>query len=148
MATINQTNKLADKLARIVRSTQGLPRVSVGFLRDATYPDGTSVALVAAVNEFGAPSRGQPPRPFFRLMVANNSDTWPDAVAKNMLATDYDAHKTLDRVGQGIKGQLQQSIRDLTEPPLAPSTVQRKGFDKPLIDSGVMISAVDYRVEP
>jgi hypothetical protein len=148
VATINQTNKLADKLARIVRSTQGLPRVSVGFLRDATYPDGTSVALVAAVNEFGAPSRGQPPRPFFRLMVANNSDTWPDAVAKNMLATDYDAHKTLDRVGQGIKGQLQQSIRDLTEPPLAPSTVQRKGFDKPLIDSGVMISAVDYRVEP
>ena len=31
--------------------------VEVGFLEDATYPDGTSVAMVAAVNEFGGTVR-------------------------------------------------------------------------------------------
>ena len=147
MATINSANKLADKLAKIVKSTEGLPRVSVGFLKGSTYPDGTSVPLVAAVNEYGAPSRGQPPRPFFRNMIARNRKAWPNAVALNYKDTEGDIAKTLDRMGQGIKGQLQQSIRDLIDPPLAASTIKAKGFDKPLIDTGHMLNSVDYRVE-
>jgi hypothetical protein len=147
VATINTASRLADKLAKIVQSTEGHPRVSVGFLRDATYPDGTSVAMVATVNEFGNPSNNQPPRPFFRLMVAEKSGEWPEAVRLNLKATDYDAHKTLDRVGQGIKGQLQDSIKTLTDPPLAPSTIKKKGFSKPLVDTGTMQNSVDYRIE-
>jgi hypothetical protein len=137
---------LASKLAKIIKSTEGHPRVSVGFLRDATYPDGTSVAMVATVQEFGG-GNNIPPRPYFRFMVAEKSGSWPDAVAANLKATDYDGHKTLDRMGQGIKGQLQQSIKDTNDPPLAPATIKRKGFDKPLIDTGVMINSVDYRIE-
>jgi len=144
VATVNTASRLAAKLAKIVQSTDGHPRVSVGFLRDATYPDGTSVAMVATVNEFGGSG---PPRPFFRLMVAEKSGAWPEAVRLNLKATDYDAHKTLDRMGQGIKAQLQDSIKTLTDPPLAPSTIKRKGFAKPLIDTSVMLNSVDYRVE-
>jgi len=44
---INSASNLAAKLAKIIENTKGHPRVSVGFLRDATYPDGTSVAMVA-----------------------------------------------------------------------------------------------------
>jgi hypothetical protein len=147
MATINTASKLAAKLAKIVQSTEGHPRVSVGFLRDASYPDGTPVALVASVQEFGSPANNIPPRPFFRLMVAEKSGGWPEAVRLNLKATDYDAHKTLDRVGQGIAGQLKDSIKTLTDPPLAPSTIKRKGFDTVLIDTGHMLNSVDYRVE-
>lgn len=146
MATINTASRLAAKLAKIVQSTEGHPRVSVGFLRDATYPDGTSVAMVATVQEFGG-GNNIPPRPFFRYMVAEKSGNWPDAVRLNLKATDYDAHRTLDRMGQGIKGELQQSIKDTNDPPLAPATIKRKGFSKPLIDTSVMINSVDYRVE-
>lgn len=145
MATINTASNLAAKLAKIIQSTEGHPRVSVGFLRDATYPDGTSVATIASIQEFG--DGKIPPRPFFRLMVAEKSGSWPEAIRLNLKATDYDAHKTLDRMGQGVKSQLQDSIKTLTDPPLAPSTVKRKGFDKPLIDTGVMLNSVDYRVE-
>jgi hypothetical protein len=145
MATINTASKLAAKLAKIVQNTEGHPQVSAGFLRDATYPDGTSVAMVASVQEFG--DGKIPPRPFFRHMVAQHKDSWPEAVAANLKATDYDAHKTLDRMGQGIVGQLQQSIKDTNDPPLAPSTIKRKGFDKPLIDTSVMINSANYRVE-
>lgn len=119
----------------------------VGFLEGATYPDGTPVALVAAVNEFGRPDRNQPPRPFFRPMIAEKQKDWPralGAVAKN---NDYDIDKTLGQMGEGIKGQLQESIRQLDSPVLSPVTVARKSFAKPLVDTGHMMNSVDYEVD-
>ncbi|MCY1196913.1 hypothetical protein D9M72_82690 [compost metagenome] len=119
----------------------------VGFLEGATYPDGTPVALVAAVNEFGRPDRNQPPRPFFRSMIAERQKDWPralGAVAKN---NDYDIDKTLGLMGEGIKGQLQESIQHMDSPPLSPVTVARKGFEKPLVDTGHMMNSVDYEVD-
>lgn len=119
----------------------------VGFLENASYPDGTSVASVAAFNEFGVPSHNQPPRPFFRNMVAAKQSGWGDAVAQNLKAAHFDADTAMKRVGEGIKGQLQQSITELVSPPLAPSTVERKGSDKPLVDTGHMLASVDYDVK-
>ncbi|WP_050450478.1 hypothetical protein [Bordetella bronchiseptica] len=119
----------------------------VGFLEGATYPNGTPVALVAAVNEFGRPDRNQPPRPFFRTMIAEKQKNWPralGAVAKN---SDYDIDKTLGQMGEGIKGQLQESIQQLDSPALSPVTVARKGFEKPLVDTGHMMNSVDYEVD-
>lgn len=147
MASISGGGKLMTRLQAISGKTDGLPTVSVGFLSDASYPDGTSVAEVAGVNEFGNPANNQPPRPFFRRMVAEKKGTWGNAVALQLAETDYDIPKTLDRMGQGIKSQLQESIRNLTDPPLSPVTVKRKGFDKPLIDTAHMLNSVDYRVD-
>lgn len=120
--------------------------VKVGFLKGATYPDGTSVPLVAAVNEFGAPSRGQPPRPFFRRMIADKGREWPDAVVRLLKANEYDVDRTLEMAGSAIAGQLRASITTLTDPPLAPSTIARKGSTKPLIDTGHMLNSVDHEV--
>jgi hypothetical protein len=123
------------------------PEVRVGFLSDATYPDtGESVALVAYANEYGDSAHGRPPRPFMRNTIAAHKGEWGKAVALNLRATGYDAKKTLDRMGQGIAGQMKQSIIDLTDPPLAPSTIARKGFDKPLIDTSHMLNSVGYEV--
>src|ERR1700754_1508098 len=84
--------------------------LKVGFLAGATYPDGTPVALVAAVNEFGRPSIGQPPRPAFRNMIAAKSDEWPEAIADLLRDNDYDVEKVLNMAGAAIAGQLRQSI--------------------------------------
>lgn len=131
----------------------------VGFLEGATYPDGTSVAAVAAFNEFGRTvsakneegemqqSYFQLPRPFFRNMIAAKASSWPGAIAKNLKATGYDTEATLRLAGDGIKGQLQQSIQDTNDPPLAESTIAAKGFDKPLIDTGHMFNSVDFEVK-
>ena len=121
--------------------------VSVGFMSGATYPDGTSVAAVAFRNEYGMPSQHQPPRPFFRQMIAAESPTWPDKMAKLAKATDYDGDKVLALMGEDIKGALQQSINEFQSPPLAPSTVEAKGFAKPLIDTSHMLNSVTYEVE-
>lgn len=121
--------------------------VSVGFMEGATYPEGTPVAAVAFWNEYGVPSRNQPPRPFFRQMIAAESPTWAPKMAKLAKATDYDGPKVLALMGEDIKGALQQSINDFTTPALKESTVEAKGFAKPLIDTSHMLNSIAIEVK-
>lgn len=94
-----------------------------GFLENATYPDGTSVAYVAAIQEFGSPEVGIPPRPFFRTMIAEKQKGWPRALGALAKNNDYDIDKALGQMGEGIKGQLQESIRDVSGPALSKVTL-------------------------
>lgn len=123
MAVISGGEKLEKRLKEIATKANKKATVRVGFLEDATYPDGKSVAMVAAIQEFGAPSQSIPSRPFFRTMVKDKADTWGDATANLLEANDYDAVKTLNQVGAGIAGQLQQSIKEMNAPPLSPITL-------------------------
>ena len=116
-------------------------------MEGSTYPEGTPVAAVAFWNEYGVPSHNQPPRPFFRQMIAAESPTWPGKMAKLAKATDYDGDRVLALMGEDIKGALQKSINDLQAPALAPSTVEAKGFGKPLIDTSHMLNSVSYEVK-
>ena len=119
----------------------------VGFLSGARYPNGTPVALVASVLNYGAPRAGIPPRPFFSNMVKAKSPEWPAAIAGLLKANNYDTAKVLMLAGEAIKGQLQQSIKDTNAPPLKPATIKRKGFAKPLISTGQMLNSVAYEVK-
>lgn len=136
--------KLESELLLLGRDLARGGNVQVGFLSNARYPDGKPVALIAAIQDFG--SGTIPPRPFFRGMIARESPGWGNALALNLKATNYDVAATLGRMGAGIKGQLQKSIIDLWAPPLAPSTIARKGFDKPLIETSHMLNSADFRV--
>lgn len=139
-----------DKMeARLREIAENLGRggvLRVGFLENATYPDGKPVAMIAVIQDMGAPGAGIPPRPFFRNMIANKQTEWPGAIAINLRDTGYDAQVALDRVGFGIAGQLRQSIIDTNSPPLALSTILRKGHAKPLIETSHMINSVDHEV--
>ena len=145
MATITGGNKLQSVLQKIATSASKASSVEIGWPADgSTYPDGTLIAAVAALNEFGHGTT--PPRPFFRNMIAAHSSEWPEAIGATLKTTDYDAAKTLGLTGQAITNQLQQSINDFTSPPLSSRTVERKGSDKPLIDSGDMFKEVKFVV--
>ncbi len=87
-----------------------------------------------------------PPRPFFRNMIKKNAPTWGGSMATLLKNTEYSARKTLGLMGELIKGQLQQSIVDLMTPPLSEYTILKKGFSKPLIETGHMMNSVDYEV--
>jgi hypothetical protein len=145
--TVSGGDQVARKLNELLSKVGKGGTVKVGFLEGATYPDGTSVPLVAAMDEFGSPSRGQPPRPAIRNMLAADSPGWGATAAKLLVANDYDVEKTLGQMGEGIAGQLRKSIIDIREPPLKPSTIARKGSDKPWIESGHLLQSVDKEVE-
>lgn len=145
MASIRGGDKLEAALRDMAERVAVPATLRVGFLENARYPNGTPVAMIAAINEYGKPPT-QPPRPFFRRMIAKYSGEWAAAIAGLLQANDLDAVKALDLAGAAIAGQLRQSIVDLVSPPLAPSTIRRKGFSKPLVDSGVMLNSVDHEV--
>jgi len=146
MAThsIKGAEGLSKALGDIARR-MGSGKVDVGFMAGATYPDGTPVAAVAYWNEYG--NVGQPARPFFRQMIAKEAGTWADKMAKLAKATNYDGKRVLALMGEDVGGALAQSINDLESPPLAPSTIEAKGFAKPLIDTSHMINSIHYQVD-
>jgi len=147
MATFSGGDLLEAKLREIAADLGTGGSVRIGFLENATYPDGKPVAMIAMIQDGGAPAAGIPPRPFFRNMIANKRDEWPGAIAGLLVKNDYDVGKTLGQTGAAIAGQLRQSIIDTNAPPLAASTIARKGHAKPLIDTSHMINSVDFEVE-
>ena len=136
-----------------IRKKVGRQQVNVGFLEGSTYPDGTSTPMVAAVQEFGATishSDGHttviPPRPFMRNTVAKNSSRWGDLLGAALKASDLNAKQALALTGLKVVSQMQDEVKALTEPPLAPSTVKAKGFDTPLIDTGHLLNSIASEV--
>lgn len=119
----------------------------VGFLPGASYPQeqgGQSVAQVAFWNEFG--TKNAPPRPFFRNMIEDQRPTWARKLGAAAKYTGYRARPTLEIVAADIKGHIVESIFLLEDPPLAESTVARKGFAKPLVDTRLMARSVEWAV--
>lgn len=146
---------LADKLRRRKPKSQTL---YVGFLSKSTYPNGTKVATVAAIQNFGAPSKGIPPRPFFNNLIANQKATWGPALGS---LVKQNRETALALLGKYIEGQLRESIIELTAPPLKDRTVEARlsrlksakkrpvsnNIRKPLVDTGVMLNSVDSEIE-
>ena len=128
MANVSGGDRLAGVLNGMADRLSNASSVEVGFPAGSTEPDGTSTPMVAAIQEFGAPRRGIPPRPFFRNMIADHAKEWPPLVVALIKQTDYDAAKTLGLVGEVIETELKQSIADTFDPPLSPLTLMLRGM--------------------
>lgn len=143
--------KLKRRLQELNQKCGGKRHVKVGFFDGATYEDGTSVAQVAAAQEYGTATI--PARPFMRTTVAERGDQWPRALASLLQGTGIDMDAALKVMGSQITSEVKDTIVSITAPPLAPSTIaarERKGSenpDKPLEDTLLMIGSVKYQVE-
>lgn len=133
-------------MSELGRGLENPPKLRVGFLSGATYPDGTPVAFIALIQDGGAPRAGIPPRPFFRNMIAKKQGEWPPAIGQLLVDHDWNVQKVLELAGDAIEGQLKQSILDTNAPPLAQSTIDRKGFAKPLIETSHLINSTGHEV--
>jgi hypothetical protein len=139
-------SKFEAAINRIAEQAQKGGVLKVGFLENATYPDGEQVAEVAAKNEFGSQVERIPSRPFFRNAIANNKGDWGAQITKIMVATNYDIDQSLGLMGTKISGQIRKEITDFKSPRNALYTIAKKGFDKPLIDTSHMLNSVDYEI--
>lgn len=117
--------------------------VRVGVLENATYPDGTPVAMVAFWNEYG--TKTSPVRAFFRTTVSDQKKNWVLSV-QNLMKMHDDPKKVMGLIGEHMRGQIVQSINTWTDPPNAPYTVRMKGFNKPLVDQGIMMRSISFEV--
>jgi hypothetical protein len=146
MAIANSLDGAAKRLElRLQRLASGMSgSVEVGFEKGATYDDGMPVAQVAFWNEYG--TRKIPARPFFRTMLAKQANTLPKSLAKYLKETGFQGEKTLNIIGQKLQDELVVSIRNWTTPPNAPYTINKKGFNKPLVDTAHMMRSVSFKV--
>lgn len=133
-------------------------QVNVGFFETDKYADGTPVAYVAAIQEFGYPEGNIPSRPFFRNAIKANERKWEETAGRLVLsATEGRIAKeeALNRLGAMAAGDVQESILDGSYEPLKQSTLdarqsrkRTKGVGtKPLIDTSHMMDQVKHVVE-
>jgi hypothetical protein len=142
--------RLKARLEEIAKMAGKADAVNVGFLENSTYPDGTSVPMVAAIQEYGAPNASIPPRPYFRSMIAAHKGEWGPQLGKIIKAADYDSDVALGRMGENIKGQLQESIIATADPPLSPITIMLRGMrshDQALVVTGKTVGEAAQRVK-
>ena len=117
--------------------------VRVGVLENATYPDGTPVAMVAFWNEYG--TRTSPVRAFFRTTVSEQKKNWVLSV-QNLMKMHNNPQQVMGLIGEHMKGNIVQSINTWSDPPNSAYTIAKKGSSKPLIETGVLMRSIKSEV--
>lgn len=110
-----------------------------------TYPEsGLTVAEVATINEFGTSEI--PARPFLRTTFDERSGQWLIELQRG-IGRILDGKGSVDGVfgllRARIVGDIQAKIARGPWVPNAPSTIARKGSDKPLRDTDTLLRSVD-----
>ena len=147
------TVRVRDRGARrVVQALRSRGHVDVGVLGPKSQEEHQgaqmTVADIAAVHEFGT---DRIPR---RSWLSGYIDANQKEIKRVMRVlarkvekgrmTLREAHATL---GVSIQGQIQARIAQNIPPPLAESTIARKGSSVALIDTGQLRSAITHRVE-
>ena len=121
-----------DKLKRVLKTMEAATgkahELSVGYQNGATFEDGTSVAMVAAIQNFGAPAAKIPARPFFTNMVKQESPAWGEMLGKILREKQWDAETSLNQMGEEVSSKLRDSVRATNSPALSPVTVMLRGM--------------------
>jgi hypothetical protein len=143
--------------SRIIRNLKEIgklrtPAVFVGISADAgTYPDGTPVVLVAGVNEFGSSDGRVPERSYLRSTMDEKRAVYLAALTKaSGKGVDFGKgalRRELEALGDRAVKDVQRKIDAIKSPRNAPSTVARKGFDDPLVETERLKRAISSEVK-
>lgn len=124
-------------------------QVRVGYQQgEGQEEDGADLCDIAMFNELG--TSNTPSRPFMRDSVDKNADkinAFCKAQMKLLSEGKTTTQQMLTAIGVYQKGLVQKEIRDGEFTPNAPSTIKRKGSDKPLIDTGTMRQSVNFVIK-
>lgn len=140
-----------------------IPRMetSVGWFPGAKYEDGTPVAYVATIQEYGYAEGGIPPRSFMRTTIKEKKGEWGKLAksgAKAMLAGNATPKMVMEGIGIAAAGDIRKKISEIDSPSLMPATVANKkrklakgkkvgSLTKPLVESSLMLSSLTSSVE-
>lgn len=121
--------------------------VRVGFFEGSRYDDDTYVAQVARWNEFGI---GVPARPFMRPAVFERKQEFNALLRseyKKALKDNKNTMNVLKKIGEMAVSAIQTQIWSGHYIPNSPATIKRKGRNKPLVDTELMLNSVSYQVQ-
>mgnify|MGYP000371463870 CR=1 FL=1 len=128
-----------------------LKTAKAGIL-EGEYEDGTKVAYVAAIHEYGSPERKIPPRSYFRPAISEHQKEWADSLhdgVKAVVSGNMEAELVLDAVGAVAAADIKEHLSKTVTPPLSPITVMlrgMKGNDADLVVTGKTVGEAAKRV--
>lgn len=134
--------------------------LKIGWFSTNRYEDGTPVAYVATIHEFGSSKAGIPPRPFMRPTVVREEGNWRRFIAqesRKILKGTQTVAGLFEALGLNISGEIARSISDVTAPELLEATIRAKArkmadqatvgsLSKPLVETGIMLDTVSHTV--
>jgi hypothetical protein len=150
-----------EKFKELLGSIDNL-EAEIGWDKSAVYKDsGIPVATIAAIHEYGSPTKNIPPRLGMRATIKQKSNEW-----KNIF---YKLVKQAIEKGESIKsafiktvlkaeGDFAETITKVTTPPLKYSTIKARlnrkknqtvlgKLDKPLVDTGYMLTTLSSKAK-
>lgn len=77
---------------------------------------------------------------------SNDAKNIQERLLKKIFRGELPAERFLEQIGLVMEGYIVKSIKDGNWAPNAPSTVRKKGFDKPLVHYGTMSQSVTSKV--
>lgn len=113
---------------------------------------GKTNAQVATWFEYGTERDGeqyQPARPFVRPTVDENGQKIYELIQRLLIGVvegRYTTQNALAIVGEWVLAAMKRKLRSGIPPPLAESTIRRKGSSKPGIDTAQMLNSLTYKV--
>lgn len=113
--------------------------------------EGIGMMELAAIQHFGSPAAGIPARPWIDAPFKAEPAKLGEMCAKlcKAIVTDrMTVARAYALLGAWCKKEIQLYVTSGPHipPPLASLTVIRKGSDRPLVNTGRMVNAVDYEV--
>lgn len=127
-------------------------RIVVGILDTGEKnPNGESVLDIAIINHFGlrTPEQYIPPRPFITNYIDNYSADINkiSAETRKLVLNGMPAMKAMAYMGEMlVKGIRDQITKDKPFIPNASTTIELKGSETPLVDSGILLSSISYKI--
>ena len=137
--------KIVDEMNSI-----GKKAVKVGLQSGDTEKDGTSLAYIGSLHEYGSDGGKIPQRSFMRTAIDDNDrkiKSLSDDLGGKIIDGSISVNQALDTVGIAVTGMIQKQIVDGDFQSLKDSTVKAKGSDKPLIDTGRMRQSIRHVLE-
>lgn len=159
-----KVTRKAGKIDALRHAVKGLDGAQgrVGWFPSAKYEGGQPVAGIAAVQEFGSPARGIPPRSFFRTTAVEKRDEWAKTAADLARAAAQGKVKpdnVMELLTLAAGGHVRATITKISDPPLKDATVAARkrrladggkgakaSIAKPLVDTGIMLATLSYEV--
>ena len=139
-------NKLSlDAAIPGLEDLDGVVSLSVGVMDGATNVESSAqVADYSIYNEYG--TKRIPARPAMRTTLDINADRYVDGLG-TLLMSGMDPETAMDTLAQQMEGDIKKMIAEWQQPPNAPATVARKGYNAPLKETGAYEHAITSRVD-
>jgi len=149
----------AKQLAVILEGMNGY-QGKAGWFESSKTANGTPMAYIAAIQNYGYAAGGIPPRPIMEPTIRRNQAAWTNAAKQGSLAVlngKATMQDVFTQLSGNAAGEIQKTISSIYSPALKEATIKSrvrraaqgksKGTIKPLIDTGAMFDAVTFNVE-